>query len=151
MIKAKNEKSRKHVQQIILKFKEFVPQTDVYCQKTQSWHRNPYGPNKTKLFIIKRCLLQSQRLCKSQLCLCRYQLLTLFTTEECWLEIFQFFVFLVVGFHRIKMRSLESVCRALIFSKILTKSLKYYWQQAPLQTKAWVFLMQCCKRLWYIF
>ena len=29
MIKAKNEKSRKHVQQIILKFKEFVPQTDV--------------------------------------------------------------------------------------------------------------------------
>lgn len=29
MIKAKNEKSRKHVQQIILKFTEFVLQIDV--------------------------------------------------------------------------------------------------------------------------
>ena len=39
-------------------------------------------------------------------------------------------MFLVVGILRIQMRSLESVYGVSMFSEVLTKSLKFYWQSA---------------------
>ena len=81
----KIKKNRKIFPQIIVKFKGYVPRTKVYMTRKQK-----LTSQTIRTFTIKRCLRQSQRLRKCWLCLCRYQLLALFTIEGWWLEIFQF-------------------------------------------------------------
>ena len=73
----KINKNGKAFQQINVKIQGFVPQTKVYRAR-----KHKAGSNQTSFFAIKRCLRQSQKLHKCRLCLCRYKLLALSSTEE---------------------------------------------------------------------